>query len=212
MKSKTVATADDLVEGCSGDGDSSEKSGVRVAPLIITGLIIVAGMILTSLYKEEINAFGMHLMGTYGRTWVDGALFLVCAISCTPLTLPVWGYALIGVAMGYNVIRLAAVMALGSALGSFVTFSIGRFFANQAWVKKRFASLLEHPWARGRSKKYVGWILLVGTASPIPCDVFYAACGAKKFPIPLFIALTLAGRFIRYLYLGYGFKYFSSYF
>jgi membrane protein YqaA with SNARE-associated domain len=52
--------------------------------------------------------------------------------------------------------------------------------------------------------------LFLGTASPIPCDVFYAACGLKKFPWPLFWATMIGARFIRYWYLGYGFEFFKD--
>ena len=146
-------------------------------------------------------------MKAYGRNYVDLVLFGLTAVSCTPLMLPVWGYALVGVALGYDMLRLAVVMAFGAALGSLVTFVLGRFFARQAWVQRRFPRILNHPWSQGRSKKFVTWTLFLGTASPIPCDVFYAACGAKRYPVVTFLAMMLAGRFVRYIYLGFGFKY-----
>jgi len=55
-------------------------------------------------------------------------------------------------------------------------------------------------------------ILFLGTASPIPCDVFYVACGAKHYPTLLFWVTMVLARFVRYLYLGYGFLYFRDFF
>ncbi len=184
----------------------------RLTPIIITGIIIAVGMIIAGIYKEQITVFGEELMTRYGRQWVDIFLLLITFVSCTPLMLPVWCYALIGVAMGFNVFRLSAVMAVGSAFGSLTTFYLGRFFGNREWVKKRFPNILNHPWTEGKSKLYVSWILFLGTASPIPCDVLYAACGVKRYPAVPFLLLMIAGRFVRYIYLGYGFHYFSKFF
>ncbi|HUV29998.1 MAG TPA: alkaline phosphatase family protein [Acidobacteriota bacterium] len=185
-----------------------EKNGL--SSVVITIGIILTGLILVGLFKEPINAFGLDLMTRYGQQWVDVILFLVTAVSSTPLALPIWGYAVLGIALGYNIFRLASVMAVGSALGSFVTFSLGRYFADRPWVQKRFPNIRQHPWTRGKSKKYVTLILFLGTASPIPCDVLYVACGAKRFPALLFLVTMVAARFVRYVYLGYGFAYFSK--
>jgi len=189
---------------------NDKKSGL--APILYTAGIILAGVIVVGIYQEQINSFGTDLMTRYGQQWFDLILLLITFISCTPLMLPVWCYALVGVALGYNIFRLAAVMAVGSASGSLVTFYLGRYFANRKWVRKRYPNLLNHPWTEGKSKMYVSWILFLGTASPIPCDVFYAACGAKRYPILPFYLLMVAGRFVRYIYLGYGFNFFSNIF
>ena len=164
------------------------------------------------MFRHQINEFGITLMTRYGQEWVDVILLLMTAVSSTPLALPIWGYALAGVALGYSIIRLAAVMAVGSALGSYVTFSLGRYFANRAWVRKRFPNVIRHPWTHGKSMKNVTWILFLGTCSPIPCDVLYVACGAKRYPPLLFLTTMVMARFVRYLYIGYGFKYFSGWF
>ena len=191
--------------------DTSIEPNSRLTSILATVGIIVAGAILVGLFREPINASGVDLMIRYGQEWADVVLLLLSAVSCTPLVLPVWGYAILGVALGYHVVRLAAVMAFGSALGSFVTFGIGRYFSKRPWVKRRFPGIHRHRWTHGKSKKYVAWILFIGTSSPIPCDVLYVACGAKRFPPVLFLITMVAGRFVRYLSLGYGYKYFSEY-
>jgi len=192
--------------------ENDKNGGNNFQSVMITIGIILTGLILVGMFRHQINDFGLDLMTRYGQEWVDVILLLMTAVSSTPLALPIWGYALAGVALGYSIFRLAAVMAVGSALGSYVTFGIGRYFANRAWVRKRFPNVIRHPWTHGKSMKNVTWILFLGTASPIPCDVLYVACGAKRYPPMLFLVTMVLARFIRYLYIGYGFKYFSGWF
>ncbi|UCC43473.1 MAG: DedA family protein [Candidatus Zixiibacteriota bacterium] len=163
---------------------------------------MASSTVLAWIFNKEISLFGADLMMRYGQNQVDFVLFLVTAVSCTPLVLPVWGYALVGMTLGYDLLRLASVMALGSAVGSLVTFAVGRYFSNNAWVKRKFPAIRKHPWTHGKSKKYVTWVLFIGTASPIPCDVVYAACGAKRYPVLPFFLMMVSGRLVRYTYLG----------
>ncbi len=168
--------------------------------------IIVVGIVLTLIFQDDINSFGVSLIESAGQEAVDVVLFSITAVSSTILMLPIWGYALAGIAMGYHVVRLAVVMALGSATGSLTTLLIGRYFSERSYIKRKFPNLEEHPWTAGKSRLVVTWILFIGTASPIPCDVLYLACGAKRYPIALFWPVIAAGRVVRYLYLGYGFS------
>jgi len=184
---------------------SAKKNGV--APLLITLAIIIVGIVLTAIFKQDILRFGEYLMTTYGQDRVDGVLFLLTAISSTPLALPIWAYALVGISLGYTVMRLAVVMALGSATGSLVTFLLGKYFGETAWVRKRFPNIHEHPWTHGRSKWFVTAALFLGTASPIPFDVLYVAAGVKRYPTLAFWVTMVLARFVRYVYLGLGFRY-----
>lgn len=190
---------------------AAQKSKGNWISIGITVGIIVMGMVITGIFKDDIFGFGQTLMETYGQEKVDMLLFLLTAVSSTPLALPIWGYALVGVAMGYNIFHLAIVMALGSATGSFVTFMLGRYFGQTDWLKRKFPQLQKHPWAHGRSRSVVTLFLFLGTASPLPCDVFYAACGLKRFPPALFWVTMVAARFVRYLYLGLGFGFFHKF-
>ena len=188
---------------------SKQSSGSKASILITLGIIVI-GLVITGIFQDDINYFGTQLMEQYGQEKVDVILFLLTAISSTPLMLPIWGYVMAGVAMGYDVIRLASVMALGSATGSFVTFVLGRYFGQSNFVKRKFPNLQKHPWTEGRSRTIVTLFLFLGTASPIPCDVFYAACGLKRYPMAMFWVTMVLGRFVRYCYLGYCFKFFKD--
>ncbi len=178
--------------------------------MLISVGIIIGGIVIVAIFQDEINRYGVALMQKYGRRQVDIILFLLTAVSAGPLCLPIWQYVLVGTAMGYSVIRLSVVMALGSAVGSQITYYCGRYFGETKFVKKRFPNASEHPWVQGRSRLYVSVLLFLGTASPLPFDVLYFACGIKRYPPQLLYVLTATARFVRYLYLGYGFSFFSS--
>ncbi|HOP07794.1 MAG TPA: VTT domain-containing protein [candidate division Zixibacteria bacterium] len=174
---------------------------------ILTAVIVVPSLAMVILFNDDIEAFGLSLMQRYGQNWLDLILLVISAISCSPLVLPVWGYVIAGVSMGYNVFHLALVMAIGSAFGSLVTYLVGRYFAERQWVKNKFPNLLDNKWTIGRSRLYVALAIFLGTSSPIPCDILYAAAGAKQFPAGLFYLTTFAGRLVRYIYMGLGTSY-----
>ncbi len=178
-----------------------------MAALVVTLTIILTSLALTAIFRTEILDYGKHIILSYGETSVDLVLFAITAISSTPLALPIWAYTIVGVALGLSVLRLAVVMALGSATGSMVTFLAGRWCGSSEWVRKRFPGLHRNPWTAGRSKRLVTLFLFLGTASPMPCDVLYVAAGAKQYPVSLFWLVMVAARFVRYIYMGYGFVY-----
>ena len=194
-------------EQTSSDAADLNENGLNITAVLITAGFILTGMVTVGLFNEEIKELGVGLMSRYGQGWVDIILFLLTAISSTPLALPIWGYAQAGVAIGYDVVRLASIMAVGSALGSLVTYGVGRYFGDSTVVRKKFPKLTRHAWTEGRSRSYVTLFLFLGTAGPIPSDVLYAACGFKRYPVTLFLVTMIIARFVRYLYLGYGFKY-----
>jgi membrane protein YqaA with SNARE-associated domain len=165
-------------------------------------------MVTVWIFEEDIREIGTFLMTEYGQDWLDLILIVITAVSCSPLVLPVWGYTLVGIGLGYGIFRLAVVMAIGSAMGSMITYGVGRYFSNLPWIKRKFPAMTKNKWTEGKSRLYVGLILGFGTASPIPCDVLYAACGVKRYPVALFFLLMVAGRLVRYLYMGIFFKYF----
>lgn len=167
--------------------------------------LIVIGTGLVFIFNDDITRIGVQLLQRYGQTNIDIILFLITAISCSPICLPVWIYIITGTAMGYNVLHLAVVLAVGSAVGSLITYYLGAFFSERKFFQKRFPKAQNHPWINGRSRWIVTGLVFLGTASPIPCDAFYLACGVKRFPAGMFFSAAVAGRFVRYIYLGYGF-------
>ncbi|UCD17002.1 MAG: VTT domain-containing protein [Candidatus Zixiibacteriota bacterium] len=178
--------------------------------LLVTIGIVVAGITIVAVFREDIGSYGMKLIKHYGYRWIDVILFALTAISASPICLPIWQYILVGIAMGYHVVRLAVVMALGSAVGSQITYYFGKYCGNTRFVKKRFPNASEHPWIAGRSRQYVSLLLFLGTASPIPFDILYFACGIKSYPPHLLYVINVSARFVRYLYLGYGLHFLSS--
>jgi membrane protein YqaA with SNARE-associated domain len=190
--------------------EPAAKSNGNLFSILFTAGLILISVVLTGIFKEDINAFGIDLMKHYGQDWVDFVLFLLTFISSTPLMLPIWGYVMAGVAMGYEPMHLALVMAVGSALGSTVTYLLGRYAGKTKLITKRFPNLKKSSWSQGRSLTMMTLSLFVGTITPVPCDVLYVAAGLKRYPLILFVVAMLVARFIRYLYLGYGFEFFSD--
>lgn len=193
--------------------DSSQASAVAVGSSNHSGLfsllsvvaLIVIGTVLVFLFNDDVTRIGVELLHRYGQTNIDIILFVITAISCSPICLPVWIYIITGAAMGYNILHLAVVLAVGSAVGSLITYYLGAYFSERKFFRKRFPKAQDHPWINGKSRWIVTSLVFLGTASPIPCDAFYLTCGVKRFSVSLFFSAAVAGRFVRYIYLGYGF-------
>ncbi len=178
---------------------------------IITLLMIFTSIVLPLVYREEIIGIGHSLLLSYGQDRIDFILYFITTISSTPLALPVWIYAVLGSILGYEPLRLIIVMGLGSMTGSTITYFIARYFGKSKFVKQNFPIIENHPWTRGRSIWVVSLILFTGAASPIPFDIFYAACGMKRFPILLFAPVLFLAFLIKFAYLFYGYDLIQSY-
>jgi len=178
---------------------------------IITVFMIITSIVLPLLYREEIISFGQTLLLSYGQERIDFILYLITAVSSTPLALPVWIYAVLGSMLGYEPLGLILVMGLGSMTGSTITYFIARYFGKSKFIRRNFPNIENHPWTRGRSIWVVSLILFTGAASPIPFDILYAACGMKRFPILLFAPVLFLAFLIKYAYLFYGYDLIQSY-
>jgi membrane protein YqaA with SNARE-associated domain len=173
--------------------------------------MIITSIVLPLIYREEIIGIGHSLLLSYGQDRIDFILYFITTISSTPLALPVWIYAVLGSILGYEPLRLIIVMGLGSMTGSTITYFIARYFGKSKFVKQNFPIIENHPWTRGRSIWVVSLILFTGAASPIPFDIFYAACGMKRFPILLFAPVLFLAFLIKFAYLFYGYDLIQSY-
>ena len=61
----------------------------------ITVLMIITSIVLPLVFREEIISFGQTLLFSYGQERIDFILYLITAVSSTPLALPVWIYAVL---------------------------------------------------------------------------------------------------------------------
>ena len=178
---------------------------------VVTLFMIITGIVLPLVFREEIVSIGQTLLLRYGQDRIDFILYLVITLSSTPLALPVWIYAVLGSMLGYEPIRLIIVMGLGSMTGSTITYFIARYFGKSRFIKRNFPNIENHPWTKGRSVWIVGLILFIGAASPIPFDIMYAACGMKRFPVLLFALILFLAFSIKFCYLFYGYDLIQSY-
>ncbi|MBD3257909.1 hypothetical protein GF377_05715, partial [candidate division GN15 bacterium] len=74
---------------------SSSSKGGRTTIFVSIGIMLF-GIILTSIFKEDITAFGESVMASVGREWFDIVLLAVSAVSSSGLALPIWAYMLVG--------------------------------------------------------------------------------------------------------------------
>ena len=178
--------------------------------IVFTVLLVLLSLLVPLYFQEEFFNYGKYFFNKYGQSRLDLTIFLITFVSSTPLAVPVWSYAVFGAAMGFDPLRLIMFVSLGAACGSSVTYFIGRFFGLTNFVRKRFPSLEKHPWTSGKSVYIVSLILFFGTASPLPIDVVYAACGLKKYHFYLFWPIAFCGRLVKYTYLIYGYLYLQN--
>lgn len=174
---------------------------------LISVLIFIPSFLIPLYYQEQFFEVGKNLLSVYGQESFDIAIFLLTFISSTPLTLPVWTYAVYGTMLGYEPLRLLIIISLGSVGGSTVTYVIGRYFGSLDYVKNKFPTFENHPWVNGKSFKITSVFLCLGNFLPLPIDIFYAVCGAKKYPPGLFLILVFIGKFFTYsvFVFGWGF-------
>lgn len=161
-------------------------------------LIVVLTLVVPLIYQNEIITTSQSLLNSVGKKWFDFIIFLVSVIISTPLAFPVWSYAVYGKLMGYDTIRIVVLVSAGSTLGSYLTYMAGRFFTESRFVEKMLPEFRNNSWTYGRSVWFISFILFGGTLLPLPIDVVYAICGAKRYPQILFCMLVLAGKIITY--------------
>lgn len=171
-----------------------------------TALLIVTSVVVPLIYKEQIIGVGTFLIDRYGQDNLDITIFLLTAISGSPVALPVWIYAIYGTMLGYDPFRLILVVSLGASFGSQITYCLGRYFGTCSFVKRKFPKLENHPWTDGRSFWITTGIVFGGTAAPLPLDLIYAACGFKRYPAFIFWINIFFARILRYSLLVYGWK------
>ena len=173
-------------------------------------IVIITGIALPLIFREEIITVGKTLLITYGQDRIDFILYILTTISSTPIALPVWIYAILGSMLGFEPTRLIIVMGLGSMTGSTITYYLARYFGKSKFIKRNFPNIENHPWTEGRSFWVISLILFTGAASPIPFDILYAACGLKRYPILLFAPIICIAFIIKFAYLFYGYNLIQS--
>jgi len=173
---------------------------------VFTLALIIVSIIVPFIFQKEFVSFGQPLLLEHGQDKLDLSLYIVTAISSTPVALPVWSYAVFGTMIGYDPTRLIIIIALGASTGSTVSYFIGRYFGTTDFVKRNFPNIENHPWTEGRSRWIVSIVLFVGAASPIPFDIMYAACGLKRFPALLFWMIIVLAWSLKVSYLVYGYR------
>ncbi len=176
----------------------------------VTFVMVLASSGVSVLFGERLLDFGENILTSYGRTNTDIMLYIVTAVSSSPLTLPVSAYAVVGTLLGYEPGRLITLIALGAVTGSSVSYLLGRFFGDTPFVRRRFPEIGSRSWTRGRSLRVVSLILFGGAMSPVPVHPMYAACGMMRYPAALFVLIVFLGWWIRIGIVVMGIKFISD--
>jgi membrane protein YqaA with SNARE-associated domain len=180
------------------------------AVLLVTAGMMAASSVISILYGERFLSFGEKLLTAYGQSGMDLMLYIVTAVSSSPLMLPVSAYAVLGTLLGFEPVRLITLMALGAMTGSTTSYLLGRFFGNTSFVRRKFPGVHDRKWTRGGSLRTVSLILLGGALSPIPVHPIYAACGMIRYPIELFTLILFFGWWMRIGIVVLGIKFISQ--
>jgi len=165
--------------------------------LLAACLMLLASSAVSALYGEKFLDLGESLLTSYGRRNTDIILYLIAAVSSSPLPLPVSAYAVFGTLLDYEPGRLITLIALGAVTGSSVSYILGRCFGKTQFVRRKFPEVETHCWTKGRSLKVVSLILLGGALSPLPAHPMFAACGMMRYPAALFIPIVFLAWWIR---------------
>lgn len=171
-------------------------NSIKLALLVTFGMVL-ASTAVSLFYGERLLDFGEGLLTSYGQRNTDIMLYLITAVSSSPLTFPVTAYAVLGTLLGYEPGRLITLIALGAVTGSSVSYILGRCFGDTRFVRRKFPEVQNHRWTKGRSLRVVSLMLFGGAMSPIPVHPMYAACGMMRYPAVLFIPIVFLGWWIR---------------
>lgn len=178
--------------------------------LLAAFLMLLASSAVSALYGEKFLDIGESLLTSYGQRNTDIILYLITAVSSSPLPLPVSAYAVFGTLLGYEPGRLITLIALGAVTGSSVSYILGRCFGKTQFVRRKFPEVETHCWTKGRSLKVVSLILLGGALSPLPAHPMFAACGMMRYPAVLFIPIVFIAWWIRIGVVVVGIKFISD--
>lgn len=178
--------------------------------LLAALLMLLASMTVSALFGGKLLDLGEGLLRSCGQRNTDIILYLITAVSSSPLPLPVSAYAVFGTLLGYEPGRLITLIALGAVTGSSVSYLLGRHFGKTPFVRRKFPEVESQSWTKGRSLKVVSLILLGGALSPLPAHPMFAACGMMRYPAVLFIPIVFLAWWIRIGIVVMGIEYISS--
>ncbi|MGH7892289.1 MAG: hypothetical protein ACREN0_08475, partial [Thermodesulfobacteriota bacterium] len=112
-------------------------NSIKLALLVTFGMVL-ASTAVSLIYGERLLDFGESLLTSYGQRNTDIMLYLITAVSSSPLTFPVTAYAVLGTLLGYEPGRLITLIALGAVTGSSVSYILGRCFGDTPFVRRKF--------------------------------------------------------------------------
>ena len=151
----------------------------------------------------------MEKAGTRRAQWVLAAVsFAESALLPLPVDAVVIPLMLADRARVWRVALIATVSsvaggAAGYAIGMFLYQTLGRWLIDLYGLHESFLGLQDD---LGRT----GWLwVAVGGISPLPYKLVAIACGLLKFSLPMFLAVSIASRGVRFLVIALFFHQFG---
>lgn len=160
------------------DQELKYETGVAILRLVVAlGLLIGFVSLVGWRYRDELGRFGTWFVARWG---VGGLIVGAALADGIHFPIPPQFYLLTGIAAGYSHLATFGSVMIGSEIGTFIAFQLGRVFARSTFVAKRIAkprALLERFIHR---YGYLG--LATVTLLPISWCVMAATVGAMKLP------------------------------
>jgi membrane protein YqaA with SNARE-associated domain len=163
------------------------------------GVLLFFGIVFLLVYfnLSEINLFVEENVAKGGYPAVFILTFLVEIIE-QPIGPEIPGLA--GILLGLSVFKIFWVVVLGSVLGSFFSFALGKFL-----FRSRVEDLCKK---NPKRKKYCKlfrqhsrWALFIASITPVPYVLFCWLSGAVNMKVKTFVFYGIIPRFFRILFL-----------
>jgi uncharacterized membrane protein YdjX (TVP38/TMEM64 family) len=180
--------------------EAIRRGWFRVEHLILFLLALVFGAYALAYFVFQVDLESLRRFG-YAGIFVIAMSGAATIVLPTPSTVAIFsgGVLLDGVFGLPAPLLVAAVAALGEAIGEFSGYGLG--YASQDLVRRRRIYRTFSGWMEKRGMLTI--FLLCTFPNPF-FDIAGAAAGATKMPARRFFAATLGGKFVKDLFLAFG--------
>ena len=122
-------------------------------------------------------------------------LFIATIIATTVLPIATDFMVILAIYFELNLLLVVIVATLGSVIGAYTTFMIGRVF--RAYAKRKISEEKLEKYDH-MFQKYGVQVIFLGAFTPLPFDVIALAAGLLMVSSVKFVSITCCGRFLRY--------------
>jgi membrane protein YqaA with SNARE-associated domain len=140
-------------------------------------------------------------MGLAGHRHADASLFSVSFVESSVFPIPpdVLMIPMV-LARRQRAFIIATIATVGSVLGALLGYWIGAALMDTVgqWVLTAYGKEAAYADLAARFAEYGGWAVLIAAVTPFPFKVITIFSGAAGLSLPLFIAVSVLGRALRF--------------